>query len=191
MLHRTSIATVFLFLSAAFSVGCGTRGVADEDLEGNASALSQGSSFVARGTGYYPDDSALEGGFVDMRGADLRTLQQFLAGEADYVSVAMDKGILPYGTQLKIAELDAKYGKSIVFRVVDTGGAFMGQGTDRIDICVADQAASVEPTVNGNLHITVVSASGTTPQRGSGSGSQPSEAPSEESGSEDSDSSEE
>lgn len=29
----------------------------------------------ARGTGYYPDSSALEGGFVDMRGAALHTLQ--------------------------------------------------------------------------------------------------------------------
>ncbi len=45
-------------------------------------------SFVSDGTGYYPSSSALEGGFNDRRGAPLRTLQQYLAGNADYVSVA-------------------------------------------------------------------------------------------------------
>ena len=94
-----------------------------------------GDKFNARGTGYYPDSSALEGGFVDRRDQPLRTLQDFLSGKSKYVSVAMDSKAFPYGTKLRIPELEAKYGKQIEFRVVDTGGTFVGKGTSRIDIC--------------------------------------------------------
>ena len=57
----------------------------------------------------------------------------------------------PYGTRLRIPELEAKYGRPIEFRVVDTGGAFKGKGTSRIDICTANRRASVEATINGPL----------------------------------------
>jgi 3D (Asp-Asp-Asp) domain-containing protein len=114
------------------------------------------SSFTARGTGYYPDSSALEGGFVDRVGKPLHTLQQFLAGQADYVSVAMDTRAFNYGQRLKIHELETKYGKAIPFRVVDTGGAFTGKGRTRIDICTANNRASLDPTINGQLHIDVI-----------------------------------
>jgi 3D (Asp-Asp-Asp) domain-containing protein len=114
------------------------------------------SSFVSRGTGYYPDSSALEGGFVDRRGVRLRTLQQFLAGQATYVSVAMDVNAFKYGQRLRIRELEQKYGRSIVFRVVDTGGAFRGRGRSRIDICTANRSASLDSTINGTLHIDVM-----------------------------------
>ena len=110
-----------------------------------------GPSYRARGTGYYPDSSALEGGFTDRQGKPLHTLQDFLAGRASYVSVAMDSHAFPYGTQLRVPELEAKYGRSIPFRVVDTGGAFAGKGTSRIDICTANERASLAPTINGPL----------------------------------------
>lgn len=111
-----------------------------------------GQQYTSDGSGYYPADNAMEGGFVDKRGAPLKTLQQFLRGEASYVSVAMDNRIgIPYGQKVRIPELEAKYGKAIEFRVVDTGGAFMGRGTSKIDICVENEAASFEPTINGNL----------------------------------------
>ena len=110
-----------------------------------------GQKFNARGTGYYPDASPLEGGFVDRRDQPLRTLQDFLAGRANYVSVAMDSKAFPYGTRLRIPELEAKYGRQIEFRVVDTGGAFVGKGTSRIDICTANKAASLDATINGPL----------------------------------------
>lgn len=119
-------------------------------------------SYASRGTGYYPDDSALEGGFEDRRGGPLYTLQQYLAGDAPYVSVAMDlpsgtrgfgnaQGVFAYGQKLCIPELEEKYGRPIEFRVVDTGGAFIGRGTSRIDICTANQSASLDSTVNGPL----------------------------------------
>lgn len=110
-----------------------------------------GQKFKARGTGYFPDSSAMEGGYVDRKGAKLRTLQDFLDGKSSYVSVAMDSKAFPYGTKLRIPELEAKYGRQIEFRVVDTGGAFSGKGTSRIDICTANRRASLDPTINGSL----------------------------------------
>jgi hypothetical protein len=68
---------------------------------------AEGQKFKARGTGYYPDSSALEGGFVDRRDQPLRTLQDFLSGKSSYVSVAMDSKAFPYGTKLRIPELTA------------------------------------------------------------------------------------
>src|SRR3954464_6279655 len=110
-----------------------------------------GQSFTAKGTGYFPDNSPMEGGFKDRQGKPLHTLQDFLAGKAPYVSVAMDSKAFPYGTKLRIPELEKKYGRPIEFRVVDTGGAFKGKGTSRIDICTANQKASLDPTVNAKL----------------------------------------
>ena len=112
---------------------------------------AEGQKFKARGTDYYPDASPLEGGFVDRRDQPLRTLQDFLSGKANYVSVAMDSKAFPYGTKLRIPELEAKYGKRIEFRVVDTGGAFVGKGTSRIDICTANKRASLDSVINGPL----------------------------------------
>ena len=111
----------------------------------------EGQKYKARGTGYFPDSSAMEGGYVDRKGAKLNTLQDFLAGRAPFVSVAMDSKAFPYGTKLRIPELEAKYGRQIEFRVVDTGGAFTGKGTSRIDVCTANRKASLDATINGPL----------------------------------------
>jgi len=107
-------------------------------------------TYQAKGTGYYPDSSALEGGFNDRHDKPLRTLQAFLGGEAEYVSVAMDKNLqIPYGTKLRIPEIEAAHGnKPIEFRVVDTGGAFTDKGYTRIDICTADKKASEDAAIN-------------------------------------------
>ena len=117
-------------------------------------------TFKSKGTGYFPENSAMEGGFKDRKGKSLQTLQDYLSGKSKYVSVAMDKNAkIPYGKGLHIAELDKKYaaelkklGKEhIDFRVVDTGGAFTNKGTSRIDIATANRKASLDPTVNGPL----------------------------------------
>jgi peptidoglycan hydrolase-like protein with peptidoglycan-binding domain len=112
---------------------------------------ARGNQYQARGTGYYPANTRMEGGFKDRLGRPLNTLQDYLAGRAPYVSVAMDRNAFPYGTKLRIPELEAKYGRPIEFRVVDTGGAFRGRGTSRIDICVENRRASLDPTINGPL----------------------------------------
>lgn len=110
-------------------------------------------SFRARATGYYPDASPLEGGFVDRIGNPLHTLQDVIADQSPYVSCAMDSDVFPYGTRLCIPEMDALFKKPIEFRVVDTGQAFEGKGTARIDICCADKAASELDMVNKELLI--------------------------------------
>ena len=108
-----------------------------------------------KSTAYYPDASPMEGGFNDRKGRKLRTIQQFLDGEADYVSVAMDLKQYPYGQDVCFPELNAHYGKPILFRVVDTGGAFYGKGKTRVDICVKDKKQSYEKQFNGTLTLTV------------------------------------
>jgi hypothetical protein len=121
---------------------------------------TSGDIFQARGTGYYPDSSSLEGGFLDTRDQPLRTLQGFLNDRDEYVSVAMDMDPntrpFQYGQRLRIYELEQKYGRQIEFRVVDTGGAFRGMGRSRIDICTDDFAASNDSTINGTLTIAAV-----------------------------------
>lgn len=105
--------------------------------------------FKSKATGYFPDSSALQGGYVDRRSKPLQTLQQYLRGKASYVSVAMDnENGIPYGTKLRILELERKYGRVIEFRVVDTGGAFYGKGMSRIDICTESEDHAYDPAVN-------------------------------------------
>lgn len=147
---------MFVALTALTVTACGGAAEREEESASSEEEIRVVRSFVSRGTAYYPDASPLEGGFVDRRGAKLRTLQQFLAGNATYVSVAMDTNAFPYGQRLRIRELEAKYGRPIVFRVVDTGGAFRGKGTTRIDVCVANRAASLDATINGTLHIDAI-----------------------------------
>jgi hypothetical protein len=111
-----------------------------------------GRTYQAKGSGYYPADSKMEGGFKDRKGAPLKTLQDFLDGKASYVSVAMDKNLqIKYGTKLRIVELERKYNRQIEFRVVDTGGHFTDKGYTRIDICTRNREASLDPTINGTL----------------------------------------
>jgi hypothetical protein len=155
LVARRRMKLVRLLVALAF-VACAAPSEADEPLAESSDEIRTVGSFVSRGTGYYPANNSMEGGFLDRRGAKLRTLQQFLAGRADYVSVAMDSKAFAYGQRLRIAQLEAKYGRSIVFRVVDTGGAFRGKGRTRIDICTANRSASLDSTINGRLDIDVV-----------------------------------
>lgn len=114
-------------------------------------------------TAYYPDDSALEGGFKDRYGKKLNTLQDFLAGKVPYVSLAMDyKGEMSkyMKTFFCIPQLDKsyademtpevrkKYQGHILFKVVDTGGAFVYKKWKKMDICVKDKKASYDERVN-------------------------------------------
>jgi hypothetical protein len=152
---RPACKHVGVLLLSVVATACAAPSDEEEIGESHDEIRSPG-SFVARGSGYFPADDPVEGGFVDRRGKRLRTLQQFLAGTADYVSVAMDTNAFEYGQRLAIRELEEKYGRAIVFRVVDTGGAFRGKGRSRIDICTANRAASLDRTINGTLHIDVV-----------------------------------
>ena len=174
-MHR-SLPLLALGLACAVVSGCGSADSTDEAEGSSEDALT--ASFTSKATGYYPSGSALEGGFVDRKGVKLHTLQQFLAGQAAYVSVAMDSSAFPYGQHLRIQELEAKYGRAIDFRVVDTGGAFRGRGRSRIDICVANRSASVEPSINRTLHIDAVNSFSSAPAPAPAPTTAPSPAPS-------------
>lgn len=115
----------------------------------------------AKGTGYYPADDPVEGGFVDMKGNDLNTLQDHLNGDADYVSIALDQelydsGAVEYGDKFRIPELEEKYGQEIEFRAVDTGPSFQGKGFGAVDICTATEQDTFDETINGMLTLNKV-----------------------------------
>lgn len=120
-------------------------------------------------TGYFPDSSRMEGGFKDRYGVRLYTLQEFLAGKAPYVSVAIDikNGMKKYQKKiLCIPELDKAYGSEmlsevrlktggrILFKAVDTGGRFYYRGWDKMDICVANKKASFDKRLNHKVTVT-------------------------------------
>ena len=111
---------------------------------------------VAKGTGYFPFNDKMEGGFYDKIGKKLCTLQDYLAGKVPYVSIALDKnlykkGVIKYGDKFRIPELEQKYGRVIEFRAVDTGGAFTNRGFGRVDICTRSRKNCSDATVNGKL----------------------------------------
>ncbi|MEQ8192113.1 MAG: M15 family metallopeptidase [Candidatus Eremiobacterota bacterium] len=111
---------------------------------------------TAKGTGYYPHNSKMEGGYLDKKGNKLTTVQDVLDGKAKSAAIALDKnlyksGQVKYGDSFTIPEMDKKYGRHIDFRAVDTGGAFTGKGFSRVDICTRSKKDSLDPTVNGKL----------------------------------------
>jgi 3D (Asp-Asp-Asp) domain-containing protein len=147
------LAALSLVVLPLASGGCAAD---DDELDESSSEIRVTSTFTSKSSAYYPDSSTLEGGYFDMKGKPLQTLQQFLKGKAKYVSVAMDKGVFKYGQRLRIREANARYGRDIIFRVVDTGGAFYGKGRSRIDICVQTEQLSFDKLVNGKLTIDVI-----------------------------------
>lgn len=117
-------------------------------------------SFRTRGTGYFlpgphgyasEAEARMEGGDKDRRGARLHSLQEYLRGDAPFASVAMDSTALAYGTKIIIPELDLLYASSIIFRAVDTGGAFKGKGLSRMDFCCDTRFESLSADINKSL----------------------------------------
>jgi 3D (Asp-Asp-Asp) domain-containing protein len=105
-----------------------------------------GETFEALATLYTTENTTMEGGPKDRCGQWLGTLENYLDGKAKYVAVAMDRLSLPYGTVIRIPDIDAKLGKKIEFRVVDTGEAFIGKKLSRMDICVGDSQDDIRST---------------------------------------------
>ncbi|VDI03018.1 Hypothetical predicted protein [Mytilus galloprovincialis] len=108
--------------------------------------------YSSHGTGYYPAADATGGTFYDRLGHPLHTLQDFLEGKAQWVSVAMDRyAHILYGKSLCIPQLNHKYNRVIPFKVVDSGSAVDHKGYGRIDICTRSQHDSYDSTINGPL----------------------------------------
>jgi hypothetical protein len=99
-------------------------------------------------THYYPwaavteAEKKMEGGVKDRKGQPLHTVEDFLSGKSDHVSLAGDYTLWPYGQKILVPWGD----KTLVGRVVDTGGHFYGSkklvrasGYEPIDVCVFDK----------------------------------------------------
>ncbi|XP_015605083.1 uncharacterized protein LOC107272429 isoform X2 [Cephus cinctus] len=101
-------------------------------------------------TAYYPDfASDDEHDYLDMRGKKLRTLQNYLDGRDEYVTVAMDFSThLPYGTRICVPELNEHFGKRIPLQVRDFGANLRGSEFTRLDICVRNEGDSYDNAVN-------------------------------------------
>lgn len=90
-------------------------------------------TMTLRATGYFPDgyknkrQAKIEGGKYDRHGNLLKTLQDYINGESNYVSVATDPRIIKTGTLFKIKEIP-----DILFLACDVGSAIKRK---RIDIC--------------------------------------------------------
>lgn len=107
---------------------------------------------MAQLTGYWPNDSPMEGGTLDRYGKPLCNLQRHILDLDPYCSVACDRfmNIAP-GTVLWIPSLDAHYGKRLVFKICDTGSAFNHAGWGHLDICTATKTDSEDDFLN-DLH---------------------------------------
>ena len=155
---------VLVALAAAALTSCGSHeGAVAENASVDSALRHQdatrtccaGTVYRSRATGYYPAANSREGGYVDRKGKKLRTLQDFIDGRTNYVSVAMDVKAAPYGARICIPELNARYGEPIAFRVVDTGGAFRGKGMSRLDICTRSRADAHAKSLNRTFEIVV------------------------------------
>lgn len=126
----------------------------------NAVAGTGPGEIKLRLTTYWPSSATegerkMEGGLNDRKGRPLRTLEDFLAGRSDHVSLSGDDAAWPYGQKLLLFFPD---GKTIVGRVTDTGRNFRGStkvyrafGNEPIDVCVGLRSTKVPPFVTAKI----------------------------------------
>lgn len=134
----------------------------DEEQRYGVDVPEGGFPHVARLSAYWPvgpdaseEERRREGPPVDVHDRPLYSLQDYLAGKAPFVSIAADRsraGFPRYGELVRIEELEKRYGRKILFRVVDTGGSFMTTGTTRFDIRVASRDEGLKDEVNSDVH---------------------------------------
>lgn len=99
-------------------------------------------------TAYGPPWDAMEGTGITSTGIKLK------AGEQKLV-VAVDPGVIPYGTKLKI--WPNPFGDpNLIFTAADTGGAFNGSGTANVDFFVASGRKDQNRWGRKGVKITVV-----------------------------------
>jgi hypothetical protein len=138
----TSIAALLLSRKTTKAVDDAVKGLAPPVAPGGTNAIK------VHLTHYYPFDvrtdaeRKMEGAPVDRKKNPLHTVEDFLAGKSDYVSLAGDYTIWPYGQKMLVPWGD----KTLIGRVTDTGGHFHGLGkvfrvvgAEPIDVCVASR----------------------------------------------------
>ena len=122
-------------LAAAGALGGGGAFLALSQFFGHSErlkrAIGDGSPFKVHATGYWPstarsDERKMEGKNEDRIGAPLHTLEEYLDGKSDHVSISGDLDIFPYGQKLVVEGWPGVPG--LVGRVVDTGSHFFNVG---------------------------------------------------------------
>ncbi len=110
-----------------------------------------------------------EGGPNDRKGKRNHTLREYIAGKynnpaqptENYVSLAGDytagSPFSQYGIKVYIPSIESAMagGKEIIFRVVDTGGDFVGKGSSRLDVAVFTQSEMSQSAINATTDIYV------------------------------------
>ena len=95
-----------------------------DDSSSDDGSFEPGKTYNARFTAYYPDNSAMEGGYFDKKGKKLDPSKRTCAAPAE----------IPYGTKIKVTDTGTDCDNQI-YTVNDTGGAIVKKGdTYRIDI---------------------------------------------------------
>lgn len=111
----------------------------------------------------------LEGGPLDRKSTRNHTLKEFIAGNyikptsplSNYSSLAgdatADSPVKEYGVKVYIPSIEQalNQGKEIIFRVVDTGGDFVGKGATRLDVAVATKSEMNQAALNATTDIWV------------------------------------
>lgn len=99
----------------------------------------------------------MEGGPLDRHEQPICTMERYLAGSCPYVSVAIDPRLkVPNGTPLLIPEISAMVGRTVPFRIVDTGSTKRFKGTGHVDIATdSGDTAGLGSLISGG-HFTLV-----------------------------------
>jgi peptidoglycan hydrolase-like protein with peptidoglycan-binding domain len=92
------------------------------------------------------------------------TLEKYLGGSCPYVSVAIDRRLkVPDGTPLLIPQISDLVGRTVEFRIVDTGALWAFHGTKHVDIATdSGDAAGLGSLISG-LRLTLILPQGLRP----------------------------
>lgn len=93
----------------------------------------------------------MEGAPIDRHDQAVCTLERYLEGACPYVSVAVDPRLkVPNGTPLLIPEISRMAGRTVHFRIVDTGSKKRFKGTGHVDVATdSNQYAGYGRRISG------------------------------------------
>lgn len=84
----------------------------------------------------------LEESSLDAQGKRLCTLEAFLDGDVPFVSIACDLTAFPYGTPLRLPDLEAEVGRQVPLIAVAETSRTQGIGRLLVELCVSDVTAA-------------------------------------------------
>jgi hypothetical protein len=127
------------------------------------------STFTSEASLYTVENNRMEGGAFDRcdynrlpadKRRPLSTLEMFVEGKSNWVALAMDDEVVPYGTVVRIPRIEQELkkrgvynGRPIIFIVTDGGGDFNGiKGWKRFDLCVGNSQGDIYSSKYNWMH---------------------------------------